>query len=185
MSKIIFGFIGPAGSGKSTQAQLLADALGCMVLNIGEELRKSSDEKLIKIMKAGELVPDSYIFEIIEDALEDLDEDSFMVTDGFFRRASEVELLGEKQRGLHLQVGALFDLQASDGVVTDRLVKRARLDDDTEGIKARLAVFKRERQGVLEIAKKEGIRVIEIDGEGTIDEIRDMILTHLKEYVSG
>lgn len=184
MSKVIFGFIGPAGSGKSTQARLLADTLGCRLLNVGQELRKSSNEELISIMKKGEFVADSYIFEIIESAIDKMAEDDFMVIDGFFRKESEVKLLGQKQRELHLQVGALFDLGASDEIVTDRLIKRARLDDDKDGIATRLGLFKREREGVLRVAEREGIKVIAVDGEGTIDHIRDEILEHLKEYVN-
>jgi adenylate kinase family enzyme len=88
------------------------------------------------------------------------------------------------QRALHLQVGVLFDLQASAEVVKDRLLKRARLDDDEDGIAARLAVFERERKGVLKVAEKESIKVISVDGEGTIDEIRDQILKHLKDYIN-
>ncbi|MDQ5913523.1 MAG: adenylate kinase [Patescibacteria group bacterium] len=183
MSKIIFGFIGPPGSGKSTQGRLLAEALSCELVNIGAELRKTTNKELIRIMKAGELVPDSYVFEIIEDALERIGDNGFLVTDGFFRRASEVELLAKKQRGLHLQVGALFDLQASEGVVKERLTKRGRLDDDSDGIGARLAVFAREREGILGVAKDESINVIAINGEGTIDEIRDNVLSNLREYL--
>jgi adenylate kinase family enzyme len=154
------------------------------LVNIGAELRKTTDKELIRIMKSGELVPDSYVFQIIEDALERMPEDGFLVTDGFFRRASEVELLADKQRGLHLQVGALFDLKASDAVAKERLNKRARLDDDEDGINARLKVFAREREGILNVAKAESINVIEVDGEGTIDEIRDQILKHLKDYIN-
>lgn len=183
MSKILFGFIGPPGSGKSTQGQLLAEALGCELVNIGAELRKTTDKELIRIMKAGELVPDSYVFEIIEGALKRMPEDGFLVTDGFFRRASEVELLAAKQRALHLQVGAIFDLKASSDVVRERLYKRARLDDDKDGVDARLKVFARERKGILDVAKAESINVIEVDGEGTIDEIRDNILNNLREFL--
>jgi len=50
-------FLGPAGSGKSVQGQLLAEKYNWQWLSVGQLLRASSDEKVQKIMQKGKLAP--------------------------------------------------------------------------------------------------------------------------------
>lgn len=184
MSRIIFGFIGPAGSGKSTQAKFLAQTLSCRYLSVGEELRKIKDPALEKILNDGELVPDHFVVEIIEAKLKDLGESEFLVLDGFFRSASEVGMLWAKRLELKFSIGAVIDLSVSDKVVLERLEKRAREDDIEEAIKERLEIFKEERAEIIAFLKKSKIKLISVDGEPEIDVVQDEILEGLEEFLS-
>lgn len=183
MSKIILGFIGPPGSGKSTQALLLAETLGCEVLNIGHELRSSSNKELEKIMKRGELVPDSFVLAIIKQKVKTLGEDDSLVLDGFFRNQNEVNKLAEMQRELHFQIGAVIDLRLSRQVSIERLIKRARKGENEESIKVRLEVFNTERASVVEVMKSQKLSLIEVDAEPEVDIISSRVLEELKDFI--
>ena len=66
--------IGIQGSGKGTQAKLLADRFDWKHVTSGDLLRKNIEQKtklgivVKKYIDAGELVPDKYVLEMIADA---------------------------------------------------------------------------------------------------------------------
>lgn len=183
MSRIVFGFIGPPGSGKSTQALLLAETLDCEVLNIGQELRASSNKELEKTMKRGELVPDNFVLAIIKQRVKTLGKDDFLVLDGFFRNKNEVNKLAEMQRELHFQIGAVIDLRLSSQVSIERLIKRARKGENEESIKVRLEVFNTERAGVVDVMKSQKLSLIEVDAKPEVDIISSRVLEELKDFI--
>ncbi len=70
--------IGPPGSGKGTQAKMIADKFNFQYLGSGDCLRSSSKKnnftgkKLSEIMNKGKLVPSFIVAKILGDGLEDL-----------------------------------------------------------------------------------------------------------------
>lgn len=95
-------FLGAPGSGKGTQAKRLSEATGCKHFSTGDMLRTAVAAKTPVGMKAkefmdkGELVPDSVMIEIIEDALSHLPANSKIVLDGFPRTLPQAEALDSK-----------------------------------------------------------------------------------------
>lgn len=100
--------LGPQGSGKGTQARLLADSLGLFYLESGNVLREAakSDPRIDEIInKKGELVPDIETFKIISKYLQEkIPNRENFILDGYPRSVSQYELLkgwlGEKGKKL-------------------------------------------------------------------------------------
>lgn len=96
---ILFGV---QGSGKGTQARLLAEESGYKVFETGKELRaliadESSElgKKIKDIVEAGNLVPDEVVIEIVENFLKNTDDDQAVIFDGLPRKVSQKDLFEE------------------------------------------------------------------------------------------
>jgi adenylate kinase len=112
-------FLGPPGSGKGTQAKVLAAKYGVPHLSTGDMLREHVAKgtmlglKAKPIMERGELVPDSLVLKMVAERIERPDCSQGFVFDGFPRTVAQAKYLGEmlKQHGfkqpfvLHLVIG--------------------------------------------------------------------------------
>jgi adenylate kinase len=91
--------LGPPGSGKGTQAPLLAGHLGVPVLASGELLRaevatgSELGREVDAIMRSGELVPDDVVVRLFLDRLSHPDAARGAILDGFPRTRSQAEAL--------------------------------------------------------------------------------------------
>jgi adenylate kinase len=121
-------FLGPPGSGKGTQAKILAAKLGLAHLSTGDILRAEITRgselggKAKNYMDAGALVPDELILEMIKDILQK-GPDGF-IFDGFPRTATQAESLDELLRGLGIRIDAALCLSVSDAILISRLQGR-------------------------------------------------------------
>lgn len=101
-------FLGPPGSGKGTQAKVLAEQYGIPHLSTGDMLREHVTKgtplglKAKPIMERGELVPDSLVLKIVAERIERPDCFHGFVFDGFPRTVAQAKYLGVllKQHGL-------------------------------------------------------------------------------------
>ena len=96
--------IGPPGSGKGTQAKLIAEKFGLEYIGSGDSLRKRqkkndfSARKLTKVMNQGKLVPSFVIIKILGDKLEEFKRNknkNGFVLDGWNRIIYEAILIDE------------------------------------------------------------------------------------------
>jgi adenylate kinase len=102
-------FLGPPGSGKGTQAKVLAARYGIPHLSTGDMLREHISKgtplglKAKPIMARGELVPDSLVLKMVADRIDRDDCYHGFVFDGFPRTVTQAKYLGEllKQHGLN------------------------------------------------------------------------------------
>ena len=87
--------LGPQGSGKGTQAKLLAEKLGFFGWDTGGVLRKNADvvtssgEKAGDILKTGRLFTDEELLSVVKKELESLPRDQGIVFDGIPRRTGQ------------------------------------------------------------------------------------------------
>lgn len=168
MPKILF--IGPQGSGKSTQAKLLSKSLGIPYLSSGDIFREISKEenelgqKIREILRKGKLVDDETTCEVVKNKLEDKDHKVGFILDGYPRTVEQIKIFDP---GFDL----VFYLDVSKKVSLERLLKRVREDDTRDLIEARLVHYYNQTHPLLGYFKKKGI-LKELDGQKGIDEIQ-------------
>ena len=144
--KIIF--FGPPGSGKGTQAKLLAKELNILHLSTGDILRDklrdgdSLSIKLKEIMSSGNLVSDEILNQIIANKLISEECSSGFILDGYPRTISQSNFLLSFCKSNSLNIDTIFDFEIDFKLVEERIILRSkkeqRSDDNIEVIKTRL-----------------------------------------------
>lgn len=110
--------LGAPASGKGTQGQKLAEALGIPKVSTGDMLRAARDAgtelgKLADgIMAAGKLVPDDLVIRLVDERLAQPDAARGFILDGFPRTLPQAEALDAllQQRGMSLDAAICIDL---------------------------------------------------------------------------
>jgi adenylate kinase len=121
-------FLGPPGSGKGTQAKILAGKKNLKHISTGDVLRdavKKGTElgrKAKAYMDAGDLVPDDIILGMIKEILHNNREG--FILDGFPRTAIQAEGLDNMLKELKLKLDAAVNLDVRDEEVLRRLTGR-------------------------------------------------------------
>ncbi|MDP8268667.1 MAG: nucleoside monophosphate kinase [Candidatus Tenebribacter davisii] len=200
--------IGIQGCGKGTQAKLLEERFGWKHITTGNLLRENFENKTElgiiakKFMDAGELVPDKYVFQIVEDALAKVDEGSIL--DGFPRNMEQLRFL---EKNFTIDKVILLDL--SDEKAIERVSSRRncidckkdynllyhkpkvegicdvcggkivqRDDDYEDAIKKRIEKFYKETSEVITYFNEEG-KLIRVNADDPIDTIQANIIKAL------
>jgi adenylate kinase len=97
-------FLGAPGSGKGTQAKILAKQYGFIHLSTGDMLRAAIQKETGTGLRAksfidsGNLVPDGVMIELIEKTLADLPSSTKVILDGFPRTVAQAEALDGNDR---------------------------------------------------------------------------------------
>ena len=171
--------LGPQGSGKGTQAELLIEKFGLQHFEAGRILRSiaDSDNEHAGAVKAalnsGNLVPDELVRLIAWDFINKRKNGGF-VFDGYPRSVAQYEHLKDMLMKSGKKIDKVIDLEISEQETIKRLSKRGREDDTSEAIKKRLELFRLQTEPVIEKARQDGI-LLEIDGERPIEVIHQDI----------
>ena len=141
-------FFGPPGSGKGTQAKLLAKELNLLHLSTGDILREKLSDgdtlsiKLKQIMSSGNLVSDEILNQIIANKLMSEECSNGFILDGYPRTISQSEFLLSFFKSNNLILDVIFNFKIDFKIVEERIVLRAkkeqRSDDNIDVIKTRL-----------------------------------------------
>jgi len=182
-----FLMTGRPGSGKGTQAKLLADKIGASMFSTGEKFRSMASgntfigRRLKGAMESGELLPHwlaSYTFETI---LLGLEPDDKIVFEGACRTAPEAALFEEIASWLPRGYKAVY-LRISEEEAWKRLLLRSkesgRADDDEQSVRTRFNEYKKKNEAVIEHFRSVG-RLVEINGEQTREEVHQDVLKAL------
>ncbi|MFH0835705.1 MAG: adenylate kinase [Candidatus Micrarchaeota archaeon] len=121
--------LGPPGSGKGTQAELLEKEVGPHV-STGDLLRKAIADKTELGIHAkgfvdkGHLVPDEVVIELIRERLGHGDVEEGFVLDGFPRTVKQAEALDALLSELNMTLTAAVEIDVSEKEVLRRLGQR-------------------------------------------------------------
>lgn len=203
MNLILFG---PPGAGKGTQSAILVERLKMRQISTGDLFREAMSKQTAlgkrakEFVDAGKLVPDEIVIGMVEEVLEKLNGQSFIL-DGFPRTVPQAEALSALLAKRNLSIGKVVFLE----VPRDQLLKRLsgrrvctkcgsvyhvetkptkspdvcdvcgsevvqRKDDKEDVIATRLEAYDSSTAPVKDFYKKAG-RSIEIDGTGDAEAV--------------
>lgn len=205
-------FLGAPGSGKGTQAKRLSERFGFKHFSTGDMLRAAiktgSDlgKKAKGYIDRGELVPDSVMIELIEDALKVLPASSQVILDGFPRTVPQAVAL-DKSPGTTVTIALYF--KVSPATLITRLTGRRicehcgepfhvtlmpptkegicnkcggnliqRSDDKEDVVKRRLEVFTQQNTQLLDYYLSHQ-KLKELDGDRNVDLLQNELLNFL------
>jgi len=192
VSELNLLLFGPPGAGKGTQAARLREDFDLPYIATGDMLREHCEKETElgkqagKYMKAGDLVPDELVIEMIMEEIEEKGDDGFLL-DGFPRSVGQADALGEEieRRGRRLTAALLVD--APDDAVLQRITGRRicsnghvyhvdfdppkhegrcdrdgkpltqREDDEPEKIKKRLATYHKQTEPLKDYYEERGL----------------------------
>jgi adenylate kinase len=177
-------FLGPPGSGKGTQAKLLAERLKVPFISTGEMLRAAVLEgtplggKVKAVMEAGELVSDDLMIALIRERIASPDAAKGFVLDGFPRTVDQALALERILNGNEKTVSAVVNLVVPEAVLIDRLAGRSglehRTDDRRDTVLERLKVYHQKTEPLIDFYRQRNL-LTEVDGTGTVPEITDRL----------
>ena len=176
--KKLFLIIGAPGSGKTTDAELIAEkhenithySTGDMFraeVASGSELGKEIDT----YVSAGNLVPIAIVIKTIVTAIKNAPTD-VIVIDGYPRSTEQMaELDTYLQTEDEVTLINVIEVQVSEDVACDRVLGRARgADDNVEVFNNRMKVYTEPLEDIQAFYEEKNI-LTKIDGERTIEEI--------------
>lgn len=179
--------MGAPGSGKGTQAKLLAEKIGGRVYSSGDRLREMAasgsyfGKRAQAVMTAGDLMPvwvSQYLF---EEALISLEPADAIVFEGSGRILEEAMRFHEAAQWLGRPYTAIY-LDATEEHLKQRLLKRhgieGRADDADSALNERFEKFRELTLKSIDYFKKEGTLVV-VNGEQTVEAVHSDILKAL------
>lgn len=202
MNIVIFG---PPGSGKGTQAKLLAERYGIPQVSTGDIFRaamKAKSElglKIINMMNSGHYVSDDITIGVVKKRLEDVDCAEGFILDGFPRTLAQAEALDEFS---HVDFVIVLDVPYEE--IIKRTSKRkvcskcnrittseegqnckecrgkliSRSDEDIKIVKTRLMIYQDTAQPVINYYRSKGV-LHTIAGNRSVEDVFNDILSVL------
>ena len=156
--------IGVAGSGKSTQSRLLANQEGMVALSVGELLRRTAtDQEKKEKMLAGELLDDDEVINALDNELKTIEGKGQVILDGFPRSLKQAQWLLTQNNSKKYILSSVICLEADKENAKERLIQRARQDDNEESINERFSEFDMTIRSIIELFAANKIPIIEIN----------------------
>lgn len=191
MKKVIV-ILGPSGSGKGTQAQILSEKLNLPSLSMGQIMRdliSSSDTLGLEAkvyMDKGQWVPIEITIKALTNAVINLP--NGFIIDGFPRLFDQIANLETIMKEIGAELGAVIHFDISDETSLARMVKRVkeeeasgkiRDDQKPEIMLQRLKSYHDTVEPILNYYQEQGV-LERVNGEPSVEEIAIDIEKRLK-----
>ncbi|MFC1774959.1 adenylate kinase family protein [Nanoarchaeota archaeon] len=196
--------IGPQGSGKGVQSEILSKKWNIPAISVGmlfrEEIKNQTEfgKEYQEMYKKGILAPDEKTIELLEKRLEKDDCKNGFIIDGYPRTLNQAKLLKK-------EIDVVIFLVVPDEISVERISSRKecedcgdvygknikpkkedicdecggkirrRDDDEPEVVKNRLKIYHNNIKPILEYYEVRGL-LIKIDGSGDIEEVSKEII---------
>lgn len=185
-----FILLGIQGSGKGTQAELLAEYLkkqtgkDALYFETGQLLRDFYDEpaegftrnQVKKTMREGGLLPSFMpVYVLGRKMVHDYTGEQHLIFDGATRRVNQTAMLDSMLRFYDRTPYKVVHIHLSKESAVERLLSRGRKDDTRESIEKRIGWSQEHIDSVLGEFKKYECTIHDIDGEPTVEEIHEAI----------
>lgn len=184
MSKNIV-ITGMPGSGKGTQATLLASRLGVPHISTGDIFRDEMKRKtplglsITESMNAGKYTSDAITNEVVKNRLAQPDAINGYILDGYPRTVNQVQFLDE----IGIEITHVIDLHIEPSLALSRLLGRAkeqaRGDDNEKVIRGRIDTYFSTVVPVLDIYRERNL-VSHVSAVGKIADINNELFEILK-----
>lgn len=171
---------GAPGSGKGTQAKLIAEKFGFDHVSTGDLFRYEISHKTQLGLKAqeiinrGDLCPDDITLGMLNNHIQKHADSKGFIFDGVPRTIKQAEMLDDKNLFKDLNISMVLYLYVEMEEVEKRILKRAQLenraDDTPETVKARVANFFDQTMPLVDYYKNQG-KLIQLNGMQDIEHV--------------
>lgn len=183
---------GPPGAGKGTQASAMVEKYNLCHLSTGELLRKEIaygtelGKKAKSLIDAGSLVPDEVVEGMIDNAFKSIKGVDGFLLDGFPRTIAQAEALDKMLAAGNEGVTSVISIMIPDEMIKERIRHRATIEgraDDAkeETINNRIKTYHEKTEPLIDFYKKAD-KYEEIDGTGSIDNVRESIFSVMDKF---
>ena len=166
-------------------------------------------QKAKAYMDEGKLVPDSLVIELVKSRITQDDCKNGMIFDGFPRTIPQAEALDVMLKELNIPIDFVVNVEVADELIIERMAGRTvcpscgasyhkvnkpskvsgkcdlcsadliqRDDDKAETVKKRLDVYHEQTEPLIAYYRGQG-KLIDVDGVGAVEEVRDRVKTAL------
>ena len=181
---------GPPGAGKGTQAGAMVERYNLCHLSTGELLRSEIAAgtplglQAKTLIEGGNLVPDEVVEGMIESKFQSVKGVYGFLLDGFPRTLAQADALKDMLAKRGEKVTACVSIMIPDALIHERIAHRAALEgraDDAreEVVNNRIQTYHAKTEPLIAYYKAAGLYK-EIDGVGTIEEVRARIFAAME-----
>ena len=166
-------------------------------------------QKAKAYMDEGKLVPDSLVIELVKSRITQEDCKNGMIFDGFPRTIPQAEALDVMLKELNIPIDFVVNVEVADELIIERMAGRTvcpscgasyhkvnkpskvsgkcdlcsadliqRDDDKAETVKKRLDVYHEQTEPLIAYYRQQG-KLVDVDGVGAVEEVRDRVKTAL------